>query len=626
MNYFTGNLTNRLAYNDLFLTEFAVRRFPLTAIPSNEILSIVESLQNNTSVKTVDLTIPLHPYDRNDTDFTAVESSENIPPCNNKSCEYLLDMLSKNNTIDSLTIRDIRSDDAWKALSKGMKLNSSIRDITLGSNADIWGMELSLTACQSLRDLLSYANNVQCLRLKSFSLLDDNCVKEICIGLEQNTGLNEFVFHSIDCNHFSMIVTSISKSLAPIKKLTFIDCDLRFNMDEEQDDADKAQHPLIQLLTDASGCTLKELRINECVICYDDVVALCCGIKQNSTLQLLNLSGCDLLAEACNPLSNMLRTNETLLHLNLEENIIGDVGASLLITGVKDNISLQTLDLKANHISECGCKCIAESLKESRCYLLSLTLSENPINDCGAEFIGAALAENKSLMSIDLDACMIGDKGIELISNGLVTNSTLKEIILSNNWCKNGSHIADMLSSNNTLQSLDLSSCHMSDGTLEQLLRSLKEGSNKTLKSLYISFNEFANRGATAIGAMLSGSNQLEYINAQYNAFDGTGLRSIITALATNLNLKSFFFWNGQISPDHDITQIDELDHYLILNRAGRRAILINDATGNNAIWANIFYRANSIYGKTAIFHLLREMPIIITKSEANSKCNKEFF
>jgi hypothetical protein len=111
---------------------------------------------------------------------------------------------------------------------------------------------------------------------------------------------------------------------------------------------------------------------------------------------------------------------------------------------------------------------------------------------------------------------------------------------------------------------------------------------------------------------MLSGRNKLEILSAQYNAFDCDGLRIIATALSTNYYLNSFYYWNGQLSTNHEMVVIDEVDHYLNLNRAGRRAILENRS--GTAIWAKIIKGSDLAYGPSSVFHLLREMPVIMNR------------
>lgn len=89
-------------------------------------------------------------------------------------------MIRVNSTIDSLTIRDIKTDEVWLALCNGMKVNITIRDLTLGNTSNIWNLELSVTACQCLKTILIHGRNLQCLRLKSFTIPRKESAEEIC--------------------------------------------------------------------------------------------------------------------------------------------------------------------------------------------------------------------------------------------------------------------------------------------------------------------------------------------------------------------------------------------------------------------------------------------------------------
>ena len=167
-----------------------------------------------------------------------------------------------------------------------------------------------------------------------------------------------------------------------------------------------------------------------------------------------------------------------------------------------------------------------------------------------------------------------------------------------------------MLTDNKTLQSLDLSSCHIADNTLQSLLSSLKNGLNTTLKRLILSFNAFGNKGAMHIAEILRKGSKLSTISIQFNAFDSAGLSHIASALTQNTYLKSFFFWNGAKSIEMDDKLKGNLEHLLDLNQAGRRAVTECKAT--KYLWPYILERADSIYGPDALFYFLRELPELV--------------
>ena len=62
-----------------------------------------------------------------------------------------------------------------------------------------------------------------------------------------------------------------------------------------------------------------------------------------------------------------------------------------------------------------------------------LDLHYNEILDAGATHLAQALQRNRKLASLDLSPCCIGNRGIESVSDAIMTNSSLQELYLNNN-------------------------------------------------------------------------------------------------------------------------------------------------------------------------------------------------
>ena len=62
-----------------------------------------------------------------------------------------------------------------------------------------------------------------------------------------------------------------------------------------------------------------------------------------------------------------------------------------------------------------------------------LDLHYNEILDAGATHLAHALQHNRKLANVDLSSCCIGDRGIESVSDAIMTNSSLQELYLNNN-------------------------------------------------------------------------------------------------------------------------------------------------------------------------------------------------
>ena len=571
MNYLTANLTERLSRNDPGITQVSVRRMPYIEISSHEVSAIVKALQNNDHVDSLDV-------------------SELFDD------EGLLETLHSNKAITTLTVHQISSDNAWKALCRGLQENETIAEVSLGSITQLDPSELSNVACEAIRDLLATTKRLTKLTLRSFSIKEG--MSAMAAGFLTNTSLRELRIQQLESEHLSLLVQSLGK----IEQLTIVDCDLDF------EGIDYDVHPLTKLITNSAAT---KLQFTECCLGNSEILALCEALKTNSSIETLDLTSNTLYASSCQMLADMLACNTTLRHLILEENIVGDAGVERLSQGLAQNTTLHRLNLKANYIGSDGCMRLAGALSGVSA-LRQLDLSENDIADAGAGALGELLKTNNHLRCLVLSSCSISDDGIASLCCGLSTNTILRELSVNNNCCKETGATAasDMLAVNETLHSLDLSSCQITDSTLQSLLASLKSGVNTTLRSLYLSFNAFGNAGAKHIADIIRKGRHLTNLSIQFNAFDSTGLSNIVSALKENTHLRHFFFWNGCKSIETDGKLRVDMEHLLALNQAGRRAV--TECKTNKCLWPRILERAGAIYGPTALFYFLRELPELV--------------
>lgn len=77
-----------------------------------------------------------------------------------------------------------------------------------------------------------------------------------------------------------------------------------------------------------------------------------------------------------------------------------------------ENNTLKVLDLNANEIAFKGCEAIAKYLRHLDCSLESLHLANNACSDYGAKAISQAIAQNKSLLHVDMTHNQINDLGL----------------------------------------------------------------------------------------------------------------------------------------------------------------------------------------------------------------------
>lgn len=552
---------------------------------------------------------------------------------NMKGDEYnnVRESIQMNQSLTKIIISNLSNQylDIWKALCDGILFNQSIEELVIGDILSLndYQNELHTNVCSIIGNLLYQTDHIKKVTFKGLVIHNSKAISIISQSLQYNTSIHIVQFQQVDLLRYDILLSSLSYNKS-LKFLSFTDCEIEIPMIQNH----LHEHPFYKLVSSTES-QITMLKISDCIIGSYEVSTLCLGLQSNqSTIQVLDLSCNDLVADSCHSISQMLQTNQYIQELILEGNIMGDIGISFLSSGITNNSTLLKLNLRSNHITAKGCQYLMEALSSSSssttslCQLQYLYLSENDIGNIGATYIGNMLQTNTSLIMLELDACSFTDVGIVSIANGLCDNQTLTEINLSNNIIQgNGSDsISNMLSKNSTLQSLYLSSCHINNDSLKQLIHSISNGTNTTLQGLWLPFNNFDNIGIEYICQMIqqcsSSSSNLRTLGLQFNPFDVMiGLKSIVSVIQYNMSLHYIHIWNDGCNNKCKTNNYNDLikimDYYLNLNQAGRRGILeCYNNSKDPIIWSHLLSRVSTIGGIDAIYYLLREVPTLTEK------------
>ena len=129
-------------------------------------------------------------------------------------------------------------------------------------------------------------------------------------------------------------------------------------------------------------------------------------------------------------LSQILQRNKTLTELDLSGNRgVSDTGAFFIAEGLKLNTSLRTLRLSGCGISAEGAKFISGAL-EVNAFLKIIDLGRNELGDTGVGYLANALKQNDSLKELYLEKCGMTDRGLELLAVALSVNKPLEVLYL----------------------------------------------------------------------------------------------------------------------------------------------------------------------------------------------------
>ncbi|CAF3674452.1 unnamed protein product [Rotaria socialis] len=164
--------------------------------------------------------------------------------------------------------------------------------------------------------------------------------------------------------------------------------------------------------------------------------------------------------------------NEAITHkrcteLHLQRNIIKPKGVSTIALALKSNTTLQKLWLDNNCVSDIGVGALAKILSCNHSSLTMLGLNANAITDEGAKCLANMLKTNTKLIFLRLSNNAISDQGVQLLADALSRhNKTLESIDISSNKFvtdRSINCIARMLKTNESLSSLNISHCSLSE-------------------------------------------------------------------------------------------------------------------------------------------------------------------
>ena len=195
-------------------------------------------------------------------------------------------------------------------------------------------------------------------------------------------------------------------------------------------------------------------------------------LKSNSTLKILDLSGCGLNSPSAESLAGPLSTNTHLEELNISHNAeIGEGGIQRLMRALRFNQGLKKLDLTACKLTAHSAMRLAGALRANR-HLEELNISGNALRDGGVQYVACALQVNCHLKRLELASCGITNIGLRYLVMAIQNNHILNALLVHNSLNKTKNSITkagfpiENLQNNRALTGLylplDMDSCKAS--------------------------------------------------------------------------------------------------------------------------------------------------------------------
>ncbi|XP_042612072.1 NACHT, LRR and PYD domains-containing protein 3-like [Cyprinus carpio] len=158
--------------------------------------------------------------------------------------------------------------------------------------------------------------------------------------------------------------------------------------------------------------------------------------KQDPVTEMASLlSKCNLTDESCSALATVLSSDSSSLRdLDLSNNNLEDSGVRLLSDGLKQNCKLEKLCLSGCSITEESYKALASALRSNPSHLIELDLTGNDPGQSGVKQLNDLLQDpNCQLKTLRLHGCGLTEKSCSALATVLRSNSSLKELDMSNN-------------------------------------------------------------------------------------------------------------------------------------------------------------------------------------------------
>jgi Ran GTPase-activating protein (RanGAP) involved in mRNA processing and transport len=336
--------------------------------------------------------------------------------------------------------------------------------------------------------------------------------------------------------------------------------------------------------------------------------------------------------------------NTALQHLIVKQSRLDSVGLAEITLGLYRNTSIKTLDLSSNGLDDSESANMLRELLRRNKTITSICLAENTFGGyaaAAARSMLEGLRSNTALQHLNLGGCTLGDRGISLLANTLVTRNagileldlrwngitsvgvralvddnveavkTLTKLCLTGNPLKSegATILADALRRNvlPNLKQLDLNWCGIDDDGLVVLVSALEK--NTCLQILSLQGSQFGERGFMALAKSLPNIKGLHQITIKANANFQSTLPLLLEGFRKNTSLVKVQIEMAGCEPgkwSQELRFLGQRNRFTPLLKASDPP----DVSPQLGIWSRALAKVAAEHD--VLFHILRNKPKLV--------------
>jgi Ran GTPase-activating protein (RanGAP) involved in mRNA processing and transport len=411
------------------------------------------------------------------------------------------DMLMTNQSLRILVLRgnEFKSSDC-SSITAALKVNNTLTEIDLAQN------KLDLEGLGQFGEVLMTNKTLKTLLLSGyyFEVKEDNFANIItfCNGLKRNKSLEylDLSYSKLGSAGYELLGAALAENQS-IKTI---------NLQGIIDNEGYIGNAFLKNKS-VTNLSLSGVKMT------DKFQLMAEAVKNNTSLQVLDLRSTNLDSSNVGLLAEALKINSSVTNLCLAGNSIGDHGASHISEMLKTNQSITKLFLNGIAIGTVGMQSLSDALKIN-CHLQTLYLGYNrDMMFDGIKALGEAIETNQSLTSLHLDNVKMDSKGCEYLARSLERNKSITELVLrSNELLESGfGALGNALKTNQTLIVLDMNFCRLESEGVAQFAEGLKN--NISLTNIDLGLSKFTTAANMVLADVLLVNRALTKFEVQFD-------------------------------------------------------------------------------------------------------------